>query len=426
MRARSARRTARSSSGIRSAASSTALDPVLRATGGTWIAHGSGTADRATVDEFDRVQIAGDEGAYTLRRVWLSRGEERGYYHGFSNTALWPLCHVAFEPPRFTRSDWRHYQDVNRRFADAVVREAGSGRSVILVHDYHLALLPGLLRERSPDSTIVMFWHIPWPNVARVAPAAVPRRAFSTACSAATSSDSRRRSTRATSSTASTANLDAAVDPRADWIGRPHGAVAVRAYPISMEWPSRWADARAVGRRLPPERAGRARHRGRRAADAVGGPSRLHQGHRRAADGDPPAAGARQRDRRPAGVRPDRGAEPHAPRALPRAWRSRAGAGRGDQRAASAPATTVPSCSSTGTSSRAEVFRFYRAADACHVNSLDDGMNLVAKEFVAARDDEPRRAGAQPVRRRRAGAHRRDPRQSRTISTASPTPWPGA
>src|SRR6188768_3774446 len=73
----------------------TALDPVLRAAAGTWIAHGSGTADRSTVDASDRVQISGDGGAYTLQRVWLSRGEERGYYHGFSNSALWPLCHVA-------------------------------------------------------------------------------------------------------------------------------------------------------------------------------------------------------------------------------------------------------------------------------------------------------------------------------------------
>ena len=82
----------------------TALDPVLRATGGTWIAHGSGSADRATVDRCDRLQVRHADGEYTLRRVWLTRGEERGYYHGFSNTALWPLCHLAFESPRFTRS----------------------------------------------------------------------------------------------------------------------------------------------------------------------------------------------------------------------------------------------------------------------------------------------------------------------------------
>ena len=86
----------------------TALDPVLLATGGTWVAHGSGSGDRAMVDANDRLRIAGPDGAYTLRRLWLTRGEERGYYHGFANSALWPLCHLAFEPPRFTRSDWRH------------------------------------------------------------------------------------------------------------------------------------------------------------------------------------------------------------------------------------------------------------------------------------------------------------------------------
>ena len=108
----------------------TALDPVLRAAGGTWIAHGSGSADRATVDRFDRLRIGDASGGYTLRRVWLTRGEERGYYHGFSNGALWPLCHLAFESPRCTRSDWRHYQSVNARFADAVVAEARTERPI--------------------------------------------------------------------------------------------------------------------------------------------------------------------------------------------------------------------------------------------------------------------------------------------------------
>src|SRR5688500_17439521 len=145
----------------------TALDPVLRATGGTWIAHGSGSADRALVDRFDRLDVGDASGRYTLRRVWLTRGEERGYYHGFSNGVLWPLCHLAFESPRFTRSDWRHYQDVNRRFADAVAAEAESAQPIVLVQDYHFALLPALVRERLAGAIVVAFWHIPWPNLAR-------------------------------------------------------------------------------------------------------------------------------------------------------------------------------------------------------------------------------------------------------------------
>jgi trehalose 6-phosphate synthase len=146
----------------------TALDPVLRATGGTWIAHGSGSGDRASVDRFDRLRIGSRDGAYTLRRVWLTRGEERGHYLGFSNRVLWPLCHLAFEPPRFTRSDWRHYQDVNARFADAVAAEVRTTRPLVFIQDYHFALLPALVRQRVPGAAIVSFWHIPWPQPARL------------------------------------------------------------------------------------------------------------------------------------------------------------------------------------------------------------------------------------------------------------------
>jgi alpha,alpha-trehalose-phosphate synthase [UDP-forming] len=142
----------------------TALDPVLQACGGVWIAHGAGDADRATSDAEGRLTVPPGDARYTLRRVWLTREEEEGYYYGFSNEGLWPLCHIAHERPLFRSSDWEQYQRVNRRFADMALDEVGAGKAVVLVQDYQLALVPRLLKDARPDLRVGLFWHIPWPN----------------------------------------------------------------------------------------------------------------------------------------------------------------------------------------------------------------------------------------------------------------------
>lgn len=143
----------------------TALEPVLRACEGTWIAHGSGDADRDMVDENDRLRVPPAEPQYTLRRVWLSKEEEDGYYYGFSNEGLWPLCHIAHARPIFIPEDWTYYQSVNQKFADAVLQEMeGVEEPMVLVQDYHFALLPRLIKEKRPDARVALFWHIPWPN----------------------------------------------------------------------------------------------------------------------------------------------------------------------------------------------------------------------------------------------------------------------
>jgi trehalose 6-phosphate synthase len=142
----------------------TALDPILQAMGGVWVAHGSGSADRAASDEHGHLQVPPDRPAYTLRRVWLTKPEEQGYYYGFANEALWPLCHVAFARPRFDAADWEQYQQVNLKFADAVLEEVGSGPAIVFVQDYHFALAPRLLKHARPDLAVVHFWHIPWPT----------------------------------------------------------------------------------------------------------------------------------------------------------------------------------------------------------------------------------------------------------------------
>ncbi len=141
-----------------------AIEPIVRAVGGTWIAHGGGSADRLVTDARDRVGIPEDAPRYVLRRVWVSRAEEDGYYHGLSNTALWPLCHIVYTRPHFVRSDWKTYQLVNARFRDAVLDEAEGGPAIVFVQDYHLALLPRLLKSARPDLKVIQFWHIPWPN----------------------------------------------------------------------------------------------------------------------------------------------------------------------------------------------------------------------------------------------------------------------
>jgi alpha,alpha-trehalose-phosphate synthase [UDP-forming] len=143
----------------------TAIEPILRACHGTWVAHGSGNADAETVDTHDRLQVPPDDPRYTLRRVWLSSEEEDGYYNGFSNEGLWPLCHIAHTRPTFRTSDWEYYNKVNQKFADALVEEiAGEEHPVVLLQDYHFALLPRLLKDRLPHARVAIFWHIPWPN----------------------------------------------------------------------------------------------------------------------------------------------------------------------------------------------------------------------------------------------------------------------
>jgi trehalose 6-phosphate synthase len=143
----------------------TAMEPILRACAGTWIAHGAGEADHETVDSHDRLLVPPDEPQYTLRRVWLTEEEEQRYYYGFSNEGLWPLCHIAHTRPIFRSEDWETYRLVNAKFAQAVLEEMeGVEDPTVLVQDYHFALLPRMIKEKRPDARVAIFWHIPWPN----------------------------------------------------------------------------------------------------------------------------------------------------------------------------------------------------------------------------------------------------------------------
>jgi alpha,alpha-trehalose-phosphate synthase [UDP-forming] len=141
-----------------------ALDPVMQCCGGTWIAHGGGNADADVVDKKNKVMVPPQAPQYALRRVWLSKEEEDGYYYSFSNQALWPLCHIAYTAPFFEESAWNTYKKVNQLFADNVLDEVGDREAFVFVQDYHLALLPRMIKDGNPSIKVAQFWHIPWPN----------------------------------------------------------------------------------------------------------------------------------------------------------------------------------------------------------------------------------------------------------------------
>jgi trehalose-6-phosphate synthase len=142
----------------------TAIDPIMRASGGVWVAHGSGTADRAVVDGRDHVLVPPENPRYSLRRVWLPEQLEKEYYYGLANEGLWPLCHIAFHRPRFNRRNWDSYRLANELFAQAVLEEAAGGPAFVFIQDYHFGLLPRMLKKQNPNLVVAQFWHIPWPN----------------------------------------------------------------------------------------------------------------------------------------------------------------------------------------------------------------------------------------------------------------------
>lgn len=145
----------------------TALDPVMKACGGTWIAHGSGNGDKQVVDKDDKIKVPEKNPSYTLKRIWFSKEEEKGYYYGFSNEALWPLSHIAYTTPIFREEDWRMYKKVNMKFAEAVIKEIKAlkdKKTLVWIQDFHLSLVAKYVKKISPETICAYFWHIPWPN----------------------------------------------------------------------------------------------------------------------------------------------------------------------------------------------------------------------------------------------------------------------
>jgi trehalose 6-phosphate synthase len=364
----------------------TALEPIMRACSGVWIAHGSGAADRETVDRFDRLKVPPDDPAYALRRVWLTRAQEDGYYYGFSNEGLWPLCHLAYVRPEFRASDWRSYEEVNAKFADVVTAEATTDSPVILIQDFHFALLPRLIRAKIPKATIVLFWHIPWPNAETFGVCPWKRDMLMHMLSADILGFHTRYHCQNFLDT-----VDRFVECQID---REHMTVTlqghvcrVASYPISIEWPPRWlqwtpdvATCRASVRRTYDIGEGVFLGLGVERWDFTKGIIERFHALEALLDKNPRHRG---RVTLLQVAAPSRGRLP-AYQALQEHTRSEA------ERinAKFAAGNWRPIVLIDEHQEPRRIFELYRAADFCVVNSLHDGMNLVAKEFVASRDDE--------------------------------------
>jgi trehalose 6-phosphate synthase len=364
----------------------TALEPVMRACGGVWVAHGSGDADEETADSNGRLGLPADDPRYTLRRVWLTKDEEEGYYYGFSNEGLWPLCHVAHTRPVFRSGDWAQYKAVNRKFAEAAVAEVDADDAIILVQDYHFALAPRMIRERLPRATIITFWHIPWPNFERLG--ICPRTeelldgllgssilGFHTQFHCNNFFDSVDR------------YLEARIDREFDAVVYGGMRTLVRPYPISIDWPNRWAQktpAAADCRRAVIEefnlrddaRIGVGVDR----LDYTKGIEERLLAVERLLDTYPEYQGVFTFIQAAA---PSRSTIPEYKAVADRvdAVAARVNRRFGDD-------SYRPIILRRMHHEPPDVFRLFKAADLCYVSSIHDGMNLVAKEFVASRDDE--------------------------------------
>ncbi|HEX2679330.1 MAG TPA: trehalose-6-phosphate synthase, partial [Polyangiales bacterium] len=224
----------------------TALEPVLRACSGVWIAHGGGSADREMADARGRVRVPPGEESYELRRVWLTEAEERGYYYGFANEGLWPLCHLAHTRPTFRAEDFEHYSHVNQKFADAVCDEVESDDPIILVQDYHFALAPKLIRKRLPRAAILTFWHIPWPNAERLGICPYRKELLEGLLGSSIVGFHTQQHCNNFIDSAD-AFMESRIDREANAIIQGSRRTLVRPYPISIEWPVRWlADAPSI------------------------------------------------------------------------------------------------------------------------------------------------------------------------------------
>jgi trehalose 6-phosphate synthase len=366
----------------------TALEPILCACDGTWVAHGNGDADRETVDRHDRLLVPPEEPRYTLRRVWLTKDEEEGYYYGFANEGLWPLCHIAHTRPTFRVSDWQHYQRANKKFSEAVLEEmADTEQPVLLVQDYHFALLPRLVKKERPDARVAIFWHIPWPNSEGFAICPWQPELLDGLLGAdLISFHIQSHCTNFLQTVDRT--LESRIDSEHFTVNREGHRTVVKPFPISVDFPQ--APAKEPGQDSTYlDRVALLRELGIEAlvigvgvdrVDYTKGIMERFQAVERMLEKHPAYQGkftflqigapSRTHIKRYHDLLADVEAESERIN-----WRFQTG-------------TWKPIVFLKRQHSHQEILRYYRAADLCLVTSLHDGMNLVAKEFVAARHDE--------------------------------------
>ncbi|MBK8534196.1 MAG: trehalose-6-phosphate synthase [Candidatus Competibacteraceae bacterium] len=364
----------------------TAMEPIVRACSGVWVAHGNGSADREVVDERDRVKVPPDNPQYEIHRVWLSKEEELGYYYGFSNEGLWPLCHIAHTRPIFRGSDWEEYVKVNQKFADAVVRDARSADPVVLIQDYHFALLPQMIRAQLPQATIITFWHIPWPNqeVFGICPW---REAILEGLLGSTIMGFHTRYHANNFIDTVDRFLESRIERETSSISYNGKITLVRPYPISIEWPPRWLAEVPPG----PECLQRIHARdnipegiligiGVDRLDYTKGIVERFRAIERLLEKHPEWIGQFSFVQIAAPSRSSLPAYQHFDAEV-RAMAEQINIKYGDGR-------YQPIILKIEHHEPVDVFQYFRAAVLCLVSSLHDGMNLVAKEYLSARDDE--------------------------------------
>jgi trehalose-6-phosphate synthase len=366
----------------------TALEPILRACQGTWVAHGSGDADRKTVNHRDQIRVPPDQPQYMLRRVWLDREELQGYYLGFANEGLWPLCHLAHTRPEFRSRDWAYYQRVNEKFADVLWDEMKKvSQPIVLIQDYHFALLPKLVKDKMPNARVAIFWHIPWPNPEAFGICPWQREVLDGLLGADLVSFQIQSHCNNFLET-----VDRVLESQVDWerfaVNRGNHLTVVRPYPISVAVPDA---ARQPGRDLMPalNKISLLKSLGVEAAFLGVGVDRVdytkgiierfkgieyflerNQTYREkfafVQIGAPSRTSiARYQDFL---AEVEKEAERINKRFETKTWK--------------------PIILLRKHHSQKEIAPLYKMADMCLVTSLHDGMNLVAKEFVAARDDD--------------------------------------
>lgn len=367
----------------------TALEPILRACDGTWVAHGAGEADREAVDEHDRLRVPPGEPHYSLRRVWLSEEEIQGYYYGFSNEGMWPLCHIAHARPTFRAEDWASYEEVNRKFAEALLEEmAGEERPFVLAQDYHFALLPQMVKEKFPSSRVAIFWHIPWPNPEAFGICPWQRELLEGLLGADLIGFHTQSHCNNFLET-----VDRALESRIDWerfaVSRGGRSTLVRPFPISVAFRETQANQTPSDGSVYLERRALLHEHGVEAAfmgigvdrvDYTKGILERFKGIERFIEKYPSYKGQFTF------VQIGAPSRTHIKRYHDLLNEVESEAERINWKLQTASWRPIIYLKRLHTHD--EIDRYYRLADLCMVTSLHDGMNLVAKEFVVSRDDE--------------------------------------
>jgi len=363
----------------------TAIEPIMKACRGTWVAVATSEADRAVADAEGAIMVPPGDPSYRLKRLWLSDVEEAGFYAGFANEGIWPLCNMAYVKPRFRASDWKMYQAVNRTFAAAIVSEAKTDSPIVFIQDYHFGLLPKLVREKLPNALIICFWHIPWPNSETFG--ILPwRSAFLDGMLAADIVGFHTQFLCNNFLDSVDTHIEALIDREHNTVHHGNDFCMVRPYPISIAWPNfetlgvpdiascrkefvaqlgidpqakiilgveRLDYIKGIPERLRAFSAFLERHphwRGKIHFVQIASPSRsiIHA----YADVEQEIEEIVANVNRKFGTK-----------------------------------TWKPIHLLKKNYGQPDIYKFYRAADVCVISSLHEGMNLVAKEFVAARDD---------------------------------------